>query len=216
MKHLTFIMAAMLALVLGSCSSNKNEEPALPDQELKVGNTFNISLDGTDWQSDNDKIASVKGKVVTANKVGEVKIRSGKQFFRVNVTPRYTYITDPYLIWGSSKATVKKSVKTPFVSETDTEIKFGPLGKETHTTYYFGAQGLARLVIGISPSKVSEADVLKFLNERYTQIGKANSNGTGEQFLIFLAPAGHTDVQFIKYTSPNPLAGTFAIGYIKF
>lgn len=215
MKKMTFIMAAMLALVLSACGGEK-DEPIFPDQELKVGDFFKVTNEETGWHSDNDKIASVEGNVVTANKVGEVKIRSGKHYFRVKVVPRYTYITDPYLIWGSSKATVKKSVKTPFVSETDTEIKFGPLGKETHTTYYFGAQGLARLVIGISPSKVSEADVLKFLNERYTQIGKGNSNSTGEQFLIFQAPAGHTDVQFIKYTSPNPLAGTFAIGYIKF
>lgn len=213
MKKLTFIMAAMLALVLSACGG-ENNEPAFPDQELKVGDIFNISNGETGWYSDNDKIASVNGTVVTANKVGEVKIRNNKHFFRVNVTPRYTYITDPYLAWGGSKAMVKYSVKAPIVNETDNSIEFGPLGNETSTTYYFGTNGLARVLVNISSGKVSEAEILKFLNERYTQIG--TGSGQGEQLIGYKSPDDKTSITFTKYTSPSPLAGTMTIGYIKF
>lgn len=213
MKKLTFIMAAMLALVLSACGG-ENNEPAIPDQELKVGDIFNISNGETGWYSDNDKIASVNGTVVTANKVGEVKIRNNKHFFRVNVTPRYTYITDPYLAWGGSKAMVKYSVKAPFASETDNSIEFGPLGNETSTTYYFGTNGLARVLVNISSGKVSEAEILKFLNERYTQIG--TGSGQGEQLIGYKSPDDKTSITFTKYISPSPLAGTMTISYLKF
>ncbi|MBQ0121759.1 MAG: hypothetical protein KBT13_11700 [Bacteroidales bacterium] len=213
MKKLTFIMAAMLALVLSACGG-ENNEPAFPDQELKVGDIFNISNGETGWYSDNDKIASVNGTVVTANKVGEVKIRNNKHFFRVNVTPRYTYITDPYLAWGGSKAMVKYSVKAPFASETDNSIEFGPLGNETSTTYYFGTNGLARVLVNISSGKVSEAEILKFLNERYTQIG--TGSGQGEQLIGYKSPDDKTSITFTKYISPSPLAGTMTISYLKF
>ena len=212
MKKLTFIMAAMLALVLSACGG-ENNEPAFPDQELKVGDIFNISNGETGWYSDNDKIASVNGTVVTANKVGEVKIRNNKHFFRVNVTPRYTYITDPYLAWGGSKAMVKYSVKAPFASETDNSIEFGPLGNETSTTYYFGTNGLARVLVNISSGKVSEAEILKFLNERYTQIG--TGSGQGEQLIGYKSPDDKTSITFTKYISPSPLAGTMTISYLK-
>lgn len=206
-------MAAMLALVLSACGG-ENNEPAFPDQELKVGDIFNISNGETGWYSDNDKIASVNGTVVTANKVGEVKIRNNKHFFRVNVTPRYTYITDPYLAWGGSKAMVKYSVKAPFASETDNSIEFGPLGNETSTTYYFGTNGLARVLVNISSGKVSEAEILKFLNERYTQIG--TGSGQGEQLIGYKSPDDKTSITFTKYISPSPLAGTMTISYLKF
>ena len=203
----------MLALVLSACGG-ENNEPAFPDQELKVGDIFNISNGETGWYSDNDKIASVNGTVVTANKVGEVKIRNNKHFFRVNVTPRYTYITDPYLAWGGSKAMVKYSVKAPIVNETDNSIEFGPIGNETSTTYYFGANGLARVLVNISSGKVSEAEILKFLNERYTQIG--TGSGQGEQLIGYKSPDDKTSITFTKYISPSPLAGTMTISYLKF
>lgn len=213
MKKLTFIMAAMLALVLSACGGEK-DEPAFPDQELKVGEFFHITSDETGWYSDNNKIASVNGNLVTANKVGEVKIRNNKHHIRVNVVPRYTYITDPYLAWGGSKAMVKYSVKAPFASETDNSIEFGPLGNETSTTYYFGTNGLARVLVNISSGKVSEAEILKFLNERYTQIG--TGSGQGEQLIGYKSPDDKTSITFTKYISPSPLAGTMTISYLKF
>ena len=212
MKELTFIITAMLALVLAACGS-ENNEPAFPDQELKVGDFFNISNGETGWYSDNDKIASVNGTVVTANKVGEVKIRNNKHFFRVSVVPRHTYITDPYLAWGGSKAMVKYSVKAPLTSETDNAIEFGPLGNETSTTYNFGANGLESVVISLDMSHVSGVDVPWFLNERYILTG--TNSGSGQETTSYKSPDGKTSITFTKYTAPSPLAGTSLIRYTK-
>ncbi len=109
-KILLFLAMMMSAMALTSCGGDDDDskdEPSVPDQTVKVGQSFTIPVAGN-WASDNKLIAEVEGNTVTGNLVGTTYVRDGGSAFQVTVKPTITLFADPCLKFGASKSTVKQ------------------------------------------------------------------------------------------------------------
>lgn len=99
-------MLLLATLLTFTACGGDEDDPNVPNQTLKVGQTYTIPTNGT-WESDNDLIASVSGKIVKGVRVGEVAIRNGGQSFKVTVNPTITLYQDPCVEFGATQQVVK-------------------------------------------------------------------------------------------------------------
>lgn len=211
MKKLTIIMAALATIVLAACG-DKSNEPIMPEQVMNVGDILPIDSGETGWYCDVPAVAQVEANFITALHVGEAKVRNGKHYFRIKVVPRYTFITDPYLAWGGSKAMVKYSVKAQLKKETDTEIYFNALGSENETTYTFDAMGALRKIrIDLSTARVTQDQVKQFLGERYVK--KTDGRDGDKDVVTYKSVDSKTNIVFTSYIPSSPLYGKMTIEY---
>lgn len=211
MKKLTIIMAMLAAIVLAGCNEKTNE-PVYPEQEMYVGDVFQITNGETGWFCDVENVAIVEANYVTALHVGEAKVRNAHHYFRIKVIPRHTEITDPYLQWGASKAMVKYSVKAKLKKETETDFYFDALGKESETIYTFDAMGaLSKVRINVSNVQVAESVVKSYLGERYVK--KYESTEGEKKIYTYKSVEGKSNIIFTTYVPSSPLYGSMTIEY---
>lgn len=111
-----------LMLILASCvcitSCNNDEDEPVPtisksSVTMNVGESVKLTYSGKDctWSSENPVIASVSSQgVVTANLVGETKVRANNLYCKVTVAPKYTMYVEPYTGWGATQSVVKSKM----------------------------------------------------------------------------------------------------------
>jgi len=87
----------------------------------------------------------------------------------VTIIPKYTFYTEPYMNWGSSKEDVKDWEFRTIQSETSTMITFnGEYSYVTEVDYSFEDSTLkSSLVIFDLPSPIVENGITEYLLERY-------------------------------------------------
>lgn len=163
----------MPILAFTGCGKDDDDEPNVPDQSLKVGQSFTIPVEGA-WESDNKFIASVEGATVKGVCAGETSIRNGKQSFKVTVQPTFFLYKDPYLQFGASKSKVKDFMKGFEEVETDNEsLNFFYLEGTNPVMYIymFENAGLKSTGVFLPTKMATSAQIADYLTERFIPVG---------------------------------------------
>lgn len=170
-KKLFLLMAILIpAIAFTACGDDDDDEPNVPNQTLKVGQTYTIPSDGT-WTSDNDLIASVSGKIVKGIRVGEVAIRNGGQSFKVTVNPTITLFKDPYLNFGANMQTVKNAMSGfEYIGEDDGVLTYIDKTNSVGYGYSFEASKLKMSMVIANSSIATAKRMGEYLGERYVPV----------------------------------------------
>lgn len=203
-KVFLFLTVIMSVVTLSSC--DPDDEVDIPDQTLKVGETFTIPHDGS-WTSTNNYIAEVNGNVVNAVRVGEVKIKKKKSSFRLTVNPNITLFKDPYLKFGSDSASVDWAMRDFVLIAFMDDGTLYYADATTHVIYSYAFENakLKLSVVLVPESNASEQQMNQYLNERY--VFAVEADGTKG----YLSPNGDL---LVSYSHQEIFGYPFyAIGY---
>lgn len=164
-------MLALIVAVVSSCSKdNDDDNPKFQDVTLTAGATQTLTV-GKDlnWTSENDYIATVANGVISAKRVGEVRIASDKGSFKVKVNPQYTYFEEPCLNFGFTQQSVKNEMKAyTLVSEDNNTLTYKGTGYTTGILYSFENSALKYSYILTSSSYSTQ--VANWAAERYVYV----------------------------------------------
>ncbi len=169
-KLLFFFLAVIAFTSFTSCSSDDDDEKAklsFKDITLKAGTTHIIENgDDIQWTSDNEYIASVKNRIISAHRVGTTIISGGEHEFNVTVEPTLILYNDPCLNWGASISKVKSFMSGYELMGSDSEALLykGQLYAD-YIGYIFNNGKLSTTSVYV-PSNYSE-EVSDFLAEKY-------------------------------------------------
>ena len=199
MKKILYFLAG--AALLSATACNKDDEN-FDDVTLNVAQTYTIpNGTGTEWQSYNDYVATVKGNVVTGVIAGETKIESALGSFMVKVVPTNNMFLEPCLNWGNSKSEVKKFMEsyTGFVlaDEDDNELTYTGTGDVFMYLYEFGSKDndLDTSYIAVDSDKVTAAQFSDYMNQRY----------------IYVSDDDENDIMYMVSTDFKTVAGIYVI-----
>ncbi len=143
-KLISLAFFALIGCVAASCSKDDDEAIKFKDVTIPAGSTLDMS-EGKNltWTSTNDYIATISDGTIDAKRVGDVTMKSSQGSFKVEVTPKYNYYTEPYLNFGASKESVKQVMKDfTLVKETDTALVYEGTGYTTLIMYTFENEAL--------------------------------------------------------------------------
>lgn len=175
MKKLFMLLAILIpAIAITACGDDKKDEPNVPDQTLKVGQTYTIPADGS-WVSDNDFIASVDDKIVEGVRVGDVAIRNGEKSFNVTVEPTVTLYKDPCLQFGEGPAAIKKFMNKygyEIIDESATNILYGSKQNGAVVGYgYTFENSILKMTMVLAPYTIASAErFAEYLNQRFVPV----------------------------------------------
>lgn len=194
-KCVILLFAVAVCGCLVSCSDS-DDAVAYPDKTLTVGDTFTISS-GNGWTSINENIASVSGRVVTAERVGAVLIYNSKDEFTVTVEPNYYTYMEPCMNWGATKSTVKTFMKDFTIYSEDTDLlAYEGAYKEILSMYGFSGGKLILSCVTVRASDVTAEEMSYYLNERYIYEGQAQTTD-GETVLLFSSVEGTDTIELM-------------------
>lgn len=208
-------------LILASCvcitSCNNDEDEPVPtisksSVTMNVGESVKLTYSGKDctWSSENPVIASVSSQgVVTANLVGETKVRANNLYCKVTVAPKYTMYVEPYTGWGATQSVVKSKMSGySLYDSSSTNLTYKGSGYVFAYTYTFENGALIMSGMGVDYNK---ADYLvEFIAERYIPV--ANQEGiylftTADQKDIIgvMFDASFVTVAYMPYNSSRSI-----------
>lgn len=181
MKKLLF--AAMIAFITVGCSKSESEPEITLNQKevkLKFDEDFKFTLSsgaGAAWKSSDEFVGVVDNNGnFEAKHIGETIVSvnvNGKDVnAKVIVEPYITDITEPYLSYGATKATVKSFEKRSVIAETSTALLYrGQGSKENEVFYGFENGSLNGSILSFKTYADVAKDLAKFYSERYTYVG---------------------------------------------
>lgn len=174
-KKLFLLMAILIpTIAFTACGDDDKEEPNVPDQTLKVGQTYTIPANGS-WVSDNDLIASVGNNTVEGVRVGDVAIRSGEKSFNVIVKPTITLFNDPSLQFGESPSSIKRFMNKygyEIIDESATNILYGSKQNGAVVGYgYTFENSTLKMSMILAPHSIASAErFADYLNQRFVPV----------------------------------------------
>jgi len=162
----------MLSLTFAACGSDDNDG-GFDDVTLNAGETYTIpSGSSVTWTSANEYIATVENGVVTAKRVGDVRITSSKGSFTVTVNPTVTLYREPLLEWGATKSRVKSYMSGyELYKEEDDALYYNGKNNEMYQCYDFEDSRLNIDMIIVPLASVSSEKMATYLSERYLYMG---------------------------------------------
>lgn len=169
---LTLFLTTFICIT--SCTKDTSKEPSQSASlnktsiTLYVDETSMLKYSGGDckWSTDNLLVAEVDEGLVTAKHVGTTIIRANNLTCTVTVKPRYSSYVEPYMVWGSSKSTVK-SVMSGYTIRQDNNTSLIYEGKGRVDAYGYTFEN-GKLKNSSFYSSLSNSTTLTdFLLERY-------------------------------------------------
>ena len=182
-KVMLFIIAAICMTTFIGCEKDVELPLVLKSTSttLTSSQTFNITVTpdtvGCTYESENDLIATVSTEgLITAKCIGETNIvvKNSKKGFtakcKVTVTPKYSMYKEPYLVFGSTKATIKNYEKRSLGNETATTLIYGGENSQIVGVAYGFENTAFTFALCSIPKDYTEL-LLNYLRERYQYIG---------------------------------------------
>jgi len=163
--------------LLVSCGSD-DDDKKFDDVILTAGQSYTIpSGSSISWTSSNELIAKVSNGVVSALRVGEVKITSSEGSFKVTVNASLDLYREPYLQFGASKSSVKSYMSGYTLSDEDDEaLIYDGKGIEAYQLYTFKNSAMNAAAVIVYVSAVSTSDLATYLSERYVYLGTTSDS----------------------------------------
>ncbi len=184
MKKILFLTIAALAII--GCSKDEDSKITLSTDNvvLYTEGTEQISAnEEPTWKSDNKFVATVSNTgVIKGEHVGKATIiaigKKGDASCRVEVKAKYNTYTEPVLIFGANKSTIKAKEKRTLDTEKEGSLLFKP-DKSTikGVTYIFENNKMT--AAGVFVNTFSALETTDFLIERYLVVGAGSGDIVG-------------------------------------
>ena len=142
------------------------------------------TLSGTavTWKSSDTLVGKIDNKgLFKGRKIGQTTITGqvdGKTVeSKVTISPYSTLFKEPYLVFGSTAATIKANDKRTIVSDTPTSLTLsGENGTVRAAIYLFDNLKMKQVGLFFENSSAAVAEVTRFYNERYPAHGLVGTN----------------------------------------
>lgn len=171
-KFLLLLVFMVPMLAFTGCGGD--DEPMLPEQTIKVGQTYTIPYDG-EWTSDNVYIANVKNKIVTGKLAGTAAISNGSKSFNIIVEPTLYFFTEPCLDFGASRQVVRNyMIDFQYVGEVNNTLTYIDKKEKVKYGYSFEDDGLKMAMAVVPGALVTATQLGEFLAERYIPVTYAD------------------------------------------
>lgn len=182
MRKFLFVMATAVALT-GCSKDDEATKLSLNKTLLSIPYDKSEKLTANQdviWKSQDSYFATVdKDGLVKGTKVGKTTIfaQSGKEEAKceVEITPSFDTFVEPIFEFGTSISDIKRKEKRPLLKEDKDALLFkGNKASEKGVVYLFenGKLNGAAISLGLSYA----TDIMDFLLERYTPIGKTDND----------------------------------------